>query len=95
MVDGAVVVQASTQQTGRKITLIGSDTFGYIKKSVVDQLQAKSDDPELIMILSLNDGTTYSVVFTGDRFTAKTVCDNNNPNTDFPYTLSLYLMVLE
>lgn len=95
MSDGAVVVQAETQQTGRSISLLGGDTYGYVKKSVVDLLQAKAEDPGKLMQLVLNDGRTFQVVFTDSRFTASTVCDNNNPDSEFLYTISLYLMVLE
>jgi hypothetical protein len=95
MSDGSVVVQAEVQQTGRSITLLGGDTYGYVKKSVVDALKVKAEDPGKLMSLELNDGRTFQVVFTDARFTASTVCDNNNPDSEFLYTLSLYLMVLE
>lgn len=95
MVDGSVVVQASSQQTGRLISLVGGDTFGYVKRSVVDSLKVLADAPEQQMLLTLNDARTFNVVFTGERYTANSVADNNNPDQDFYYTISLYLMVLE
>lgn len=95
MSDGSVLVQSEAQQTGRLITLLGGDTFGWVTKSVVDLLKVAADDPSRLMTLTLNDDRTFSVVFTGSRFTAATVCDNNNPNSEFLYTISLYLMVLE
>jgi len=95
MSDGAVAVQEDAQLTGRLITLIGGDTFGYVKKSVVDLVKAKADTPGLQMTLVLNDGRSFNVVFTGDRYNANPVADNSDPDADFYYTLSLYLMVLE
>jgi hypothetical protein len=95
MADGSVVIQAEAQQTGRPITLLGGDTFGWVKKSVVESLKALAETPNLLMTLTLNDASTFTVVFTKDRFTAATVCDNNNPDSEFLYTISLYLMVLE
>lgn len=95
MSDGSVVVQSESQQTGRLITLVGGDTFGYVTKAVVDQLRVKAENPGLQMTLTLNDARTFNVVFVGNRYEAKTVADNNNPSSDYLYTLSLYLMVLE
>jgi len=95
MSDGSVVVQSESQQTGRLITLVGGDTFGYVTKAVVDQLRVKSESPGLQMTLTLNDARTFNVVFVDDRFKAQTVADHNNPSSDYLYSLSLYLMVLE
>ena len=67
MSDGAVVVQADAQQTGRPITLRGGDNFGWIFKSVLEQLFALSRQAVLEMTLTLNDGSTHNVVFTGER----------------------------
>lgn len=91
MSDGSIVVQAEAQQTGRPISLIGGDTFGYVTKSVVDIVQGYVDTPFKQMTLVLNNGDSYNVIFTEERFTATTVCDNNNPSNDFLYTISLYL----
>ena len=95
MIDGSVVVQASQQQTGRLVSLVGGDTFGYVKKSVVDSLKVLAEDPGRQMTLTLNDGRTFNVVFTGDRYTANTAADHNNPSAEYLYIISLFLMVLE
>lgn len=94
MSDGAVVVQAETQQTGRSISLLGGDSYGYVKKSVVEAVRALSEEAGLEMTLVLNDGSSYNVVFVDERFTAEQACDNNNPSSAFQYFISLYLMEL-
>ena len=94
MSDGSVVVQADAQQTGRPITLLGGDTFGYVAKSVVDSISTLANNPGLEMELILNDGSTHNVIFTENRFTAEQACDNNNPSADFLYFISLFLMEL-
>ncbi len=94
MSDGAVVVQADAQQTGRLITLRGGDNFGWIFKNVLEQLFALSRQAVLEMTLTLNDGSTHNVVFTGERIKADQVYEHSDPEDDHPYIVTLYFMEL-
>jgi len=89
-----VVVQADAQQTGRLITLRGGDNFGWIFKNVLEQLFALSRQAVLEMSLTLNDGSTHNVVFTGERIKADQVYEHSDPEDDHPYIVTLYFMEL-
>ena len=94
MADGAVVVQADAQQTGRPITLAGGDNFGWIAKSTLESLRTLSRTAGSEYTLVLNDGSERNVVFTGERLTAEPVVEHNTPaDTDY-YVATLYLMEL-
>lgn len=95
LLTGTLFIEEDVQQTGRPITLVGGDTFGYVKKSVVDALKVMADTPDTVYTLTLNNGTTYPVKFVGERFSAKMIAEHNNPDTNYYYTISLFLMVFE
>ncbi len=94
MADGAVVVQADAQQTGRPITLQGGDNFGWIDRATLELLRLKARDAGLQMTLTMHNGVTHNVVFTADRLSATPVVDYSNPANDDYYTITLYLMEL-
>ena len=94
LADGAVVVQADAQQTGRPITLQGGDNFGWIDKATLELLRLKARDAGLQMTLTMHNGVTHNVVFTADRLSATPVVDYSNPANDDYYTVTLYLMEL-
>lgn len=95
LLTGTLLVEEDVQQTGRPITLVGGDTFGYVKKSVVDSLKVMADTPDTVYTLTLNNGDTYPVKFVGERFTATMVAEHNDPDANYYYTISLFLMVFE
>ena len=88
--DGALVVQAMAQQTGRPITLAGGEDYAWVRRSLLTQLRAKSVTPGLEMTLTLNDGIARTVVFTGERLTADPVWEVAHPEDDQPYVVTLY-----
>ncbi len=94
MADGAVVVQADAQQTGRLITLAGGDNFGWIAKSTLESLRTLSRTAGSEYTLVLNDGSERNVVFTGERLTAEQAYEHSYPEDDHPYIVTLYLMEL-
>ncbi len=94
MADGAVVVQADAQQTGRLITLAGGDNFGWIAKSTLESLRTLSRTAGSEYTLVLNDGSERNVVFTGERLSAEQAYEHSYPEDDHPYIVTLYLMEL-
>jgi hypothetical protein len=89
-IDGALVVQAMTQQLGRPITLAGGETYAWVRRDLLDQLRAKAGTAGLEMTLTLNDGIARSVVFTGERLTADPVWTVSDPDDDQPYVVTLF-----
>jgi len=61
--NGAALVQVSTRQAGRPITLSGADDRGWIGKTALDQIYAFSIVPGLEMTLTLADARTFTVMF--------------------------------
>lgn len=94
MADGAVVVQADAQQTGRPITLAGGDNFGWIDRTTLELLRAKANQPGLVMTLTLADGTPRSVVFAEERMSAVQIYEHSHPETDHPYRVTLHFLEL-
>ena len=94
MADGAVVVQADAQATGRTITLAGGDNFGWIDKTTLEQLRTLSLSAGQEMTLELHDGSSRNVVFTGERLNAEQVYEHSFPDGGHPYMVTLYLMEL-
>ena len=94
MADGAVVVQADAQQTGRPITLRGGDNFGWIDKATLESLRTMARTAQAEYTLTLHDAVERNVVFTGDRLQAEQVVErSDSDDTDF-YIATLYLMEL-
>jgi hypothetical protein len=66
-ITGALVVQASAQQAGRKLTLQGrlegSVGFGAVPRSMVDSLRALAAVPAAVYSITLADGRTFDVMF--------------------------------
>lgn len=66
-ITGAVIVQASAQQAGRKVTLQGkreSNTgFGAMTRAQIESLRGLAATPGEIYTLTLTDGRTFSVMF--------------------------------
>lgn len=94
MQDGAVVVQADAQQTGRPITLQAGDNFGWMDKATTELLRDKARQPGLQMTLTMHDGVVRNVVFTGDRLVANQVIDYSETDPGDYYSVTLYLMEL-
>jgi hypothetical protein len=88
--DGALVVQAMAQQTGRPITLAGGEDYAWVRRSLLEQLRAKANTPEQEMTLTLNDGSEHTVIFTGDRMSADPVWTVSDPDDDQPYVVTLF-----
>ena len=94
MADGAVVVQAEAQQTGRPITLAAGDNFGWISKATLELLRTAANAPGTEYTLTLNDASTRNVVFTGNRLEAEQIYEHSHPEDGHPYKITLYLMEL-
>lgn len=94
MQDGAVVVQADAQQTGRPVTLQGGDNFGWIDKATLESLRTLARNPGLEITLTMHDGVARNVVFTGDRLVAEAVVEYSETDPGDYYSVTLYLMEL-
>ncbi|BDD85924.1 hypothetical protein [Desulfofustis limnaeus] len=61
-ITGALLLDVSTKQAGRPITLVGDEGWAWTTRAVVLALQAKAAQPGLEMSLSLHD-RTFTVLF--------------------------------
>lgn len=60
---GALVVEVGERQAGRPVTLTGTRTSGWVRRSTVDALYALAADPEAVLTLTLPDSRTFQVMF--------------------------------
>jgi hypothetical protein len=84
-VTGALMVEAGVKQTGREITLQGGDTFAWVTREQVEDLQTLAQNFDTDMTLVFR-GVTYTVRFDHSRgaIDARPVADFQDPQpTDF------------
>lgn len=89
---GSMIVQEAAQTAGRPITLAGTANSAWISKTNLDSLQAMAEAPEAVYTLTLHDGSTRAVMFTGDRLVADPVADYSLPDDGDYYYLTVFLM---
>ena len=69
-ITGALVIQASAQQAGRRMTLVGgqdgSDYWGAITRAEVEALRVLAADPGAVYRVTLPDGREFDAVFRRD-----------------------------
>lgn len=58
---GDLIIEESEKQNGRPISLVGSESLGWVDKSVLDALVASAQIPNLKMTLSLSSGQSFTV----------------------------------
>ena len=77
---GALIVQSGVKQAGRAITLTGDEQSAWITKAVLDDLYALQES-NVQMLLTLNDGRTFDVIFNYQQkgLKAKPIVDFNSP----------------
>lgn len=59
---GVPVVFVGTKDAGFPITLRAGDDYGWLTRSVVNQIMARADEAGAVYVLSFND-VEYSVIF--------------------------------
>jgi len=62
-IDGHMIVQSFKTVGGQPMTLVGSESFGWQKRSTVLALQALANTPETVLTITLPDARTFSVMF--------------------------------
>ncbi|MGZ4954139.1 MAG: hypothetical protein ACXV8Q_03415 [Methylobacter sp.] len=87
---GALIIETGVKQAGRPITLVGGRDAAWVSRDTVNTLYAKLTGTTPFT-LTLNDGSTHSVVFRhdGNPIDAKPIIDYNNPAADDYYSLTL------
>lgn len=94
-VTGALMVEVNSRQTGREITLQGTDNHAWVTRANVDTLRTMLDSPSQSMTLVFR-GETYTVRFDYERgaLEARPVADFQDPQpTDFfIVTLRFYVI---
>jgi len=92
-ITGAMLVEVGTRQTGRMITLQGSDAYAWVTRAQLATLRAMAENPAADMTL-LFRGVTYTVRFDYEAgaIEARPVADFQDPQpTDyFAVTLRFY-----
>lgn len=66
-ITGALMIQASAQQAGRKMTLQGrlegQVGFAAVPRSVIDSLRTLAATPAAVYSITIADGRAFSVIF--------------------------------
>jgi hypothetical protein len=94
-ITGALIIQSSTKQAGRLITLAGDNSSGLISRANLKLLQIKSNNNST-MVLTLNDARTFNVIFnhTKNPIEAKPWIDYSTPDDADFYTLKINLLAV-
>lgn len=87
-VTGALLVDAAARLAGRPITLAADEGYGWITRSVLDQLLAASNIPGQQFTLTLR-GTPHTVIFDDPRIEATPVFDVSDPAAGDFYVVTL------
>ena len=93
---GALIVQVSTRQAGRPITLAGADDRGWMDGTVIAQLQAWAAVAGKTLTLTLR-GVAYSVMLRhqdAPAVEATPVVGYSDPNSNDWYVATLKFMVI-
>lgn len=91
---GRQIIEESAQQKGRQINLEGGIDYGWVERVELNQLQTKKETAEAVMLLTLNDGRSFNVMFRRDinPLQARLIIDYNEPaDTDY-YSLKLFFL---
>lgn len=65
-IDGTMIVEAGTKMKGRPVSLTGGSNFGWMQRSLIDQIYAKAVVAGLTMTL-VYKGTSLTVMFDHER----------------------------
>ncbi len=96
-VTGAIVIQEQLMQFGRPIVLAGSESAGWVRRTVVEALHAMAFQADRVMTLTLGDGRSYQVRFdrsNGAPVEAREVLPAANPGADSFYYVTLRLITV-
>ena len=92
---GRLFVQSRTVTKGRPLTLTGYVDAAWVYRSILDALSALAGE-NITMTLTLNDGSTYQVLFRyqDQAIEAAAVIDYNDPDAADFYTLVVKLVIV-
>lgn len=92
-ITGASVVDVFVLTDGRPITLVGSESAGWITRATLIALHALAADPGATYTLTLADERTFTVRFIGKTpIEAKPIARPELPGDTYPYTATLRLI---
>lgn len=91
---GQIVVEERELVNGRPITLAGSDRYGVITRSALESLYAKVNTIADVMLLTLHDSRSFSVMWRreGQPIVAIPIDVNPNPQATDLYQITLNLI---
>jgi len=92
---GRLFVQSRQLIKGRPITLTGYEDAAWIDRATLDALYVLAEQ-NITMTLTLNDASTYQVLFRYEEqaIEAAAVIDYNNPDVDDFYTLVVKMVIV-
>jgi len=96
-IDGHMVVQTFKTEGGQSVTLSGSESFGWQKRSTVLALQALALYPEDSFLVTLPDSRQLEVMFRPEEESAMTfqpVTTASAPGNDFWYYGTINLRIV-
>ena len=91
---GSVVVYSGKKLNGYPISLSSGENYGWLKRSVVEQISALTEDINLVMTLNIR-GVNKQVMFDnskGDGFEATPLFPLVNPTADAYYRVKINLI---
>ena len=91
---GSLVIQTSTMQAGRPITLAGSSNT-WVLRGVLKALKALADTPGTELTLTLNDARTFHVAFRhadAPAIDAAPIVWLRDYDDTWPYTVTIKLI---
>lgn len=93
--NGDLVIDAAVRQAGRPITLLGEEGAGWMRRDVLQALQALAANPGAVYVLRLADGRSFDVVFApGAPIKARPIARPELPPDSHPYVVELSLITV-
>lgn len=91
-VTGALLVDVGVRQAGRPITLQAEGDAGWIRRDVLQALQALADVPDGTYLLTLADGREFTVQFAPNPIEATPLGRPELPSAQHPFVATVRLI---
>lgn len=93
--NGALVFEAAVRQAGRPVTLQAEEDAGWMRRDVLQAVQALAANPGAVYVLRLADGRSFDVAFApGNPIKARPMARPELPPASHPYVVELNLITV-
>lgn len=89
-VTGALLIESNTQKTGRTITLVGSETYGWMRRDDLEVVRDFAEQPDEAMELVFR-GQTFNVMFDHENGALEVapIVDYNSPDASDYFAVTM------